>query len=307
MGRFAVVLLALVLYAFTVGAVNWIARSRVLNTASRYIVLLVGALVPALALLHLHTDMILDSGHRDIVCWPLWILTAMGLLSIGCITGFVYRQQIIARSLARWSENAPESIVCALIRLVPHFRLSKIPELKLVTAEAPMALTVGILHPRIYLSTGLASRLGKDELEGVLAHELAHIARADNLIAFISTALTGAIAILPYSWRSLRLLLAERELAADALATAVTGKPITLARALLKVADGTHIDEPGVACLLDPALVEQRVQHLIALHHCAPTSKSPDLEPKRIAALTLLLPPVLAWLLFAVPHLLQFP
>jgi Zn-dependent protease with chaperone function len=305
MGEFAVVVLAVFLYASIMAAVHWLSRREGANTASRYTVLLVSTVVPALALLHLHSDMTMSHDHSNIFCWPLWILVGMGLMSAGCMAGLLLRQRKIAYSLARWSENAPESMKYALIRLAPYFRLFKTPELKLVTAEASMALTIGILHPHIYLSTGLTSRLNEEELEGVLAHELAHIARADNLIAFVSQALAGAI--LPFSRQALRRLLAERELAADTLAISVTGKPITLARTLVKVADGAQINELSVACLLDPALIEQRVHHLIALHHSAPAPKSPGLEPKRIAALTLLLPPLLAWFIFVVPHLLQFP
>jgi Zn-dependent protease with chaperone function len=255
--------------------------------------------------LHLHSDMTMSHNHSNMFCWPLWMLVGMGLMSFACMVGLLVRQQKIAHSLARWSENAPESMKSALIHLAPHFRLFITPELKLITAEAPMALTIGILQPRIYLSTGLASRLSDEELEGVLAHELAHIARADNLVAFVSQALAGAI--LPLSRSALRLLLAERELAADALAISVTGKPITLARTLIKVADGTQINEPSIACLLDPALIERRVHHLITLHNSAPAPKPPGLEPKRIVALSILLPPVLAWFIFVVPHLLQFP
>ncbi len=305
MGEFAVVALAVFLYAFTVVAVNWLSRRGVANTASRYTVLLVGTFVSVLALLHLHADMTMLHNHSNRFCWPLWLLVGMGLMSASSMAGLLVRQRKIAHSLGRWSESAPESMQCALTRLTPHFRIFKTPELKLVTADASMALTIGILHPRIYLSTGLVSRLSGTELEGVLAHELAHIARADNLVACVSQALAGAI--LPFSRSALRLLLAERELAADTLAISVTGKPITLARTLLKVADGAQINEPSVACLLDPALIEQRVHHLIALHHSTPAPKSPSLEPKRIAALTILLPPVLAWFIFVVPHLLQFP
>jgi Zn-dependent protease with chaperone function len=305
MGEFAVVALAAFLYIFIVAAVHWLPRREGANTASLYTVLLASTVVPVLALLHLHSDMTMSHSHSNILCWPLWILVGMGFMSFACMVGLLVRQQKIAHSLARWSEHAPESIKSTLIRLAPHFRLFKTPELKLVTAEAPMALTIGILQPRIYLSTGLVSRLSDEELEGVLAHELAHIARADNLVAFVSQALAGAI--LPFSRQALRQLLAERELAADTLAISVTGKPITLARTLVKVADGAQINEPFVAFLLDPALIEQRVHHLIALHHSAPAPKSPGLEPKRIAALTLLLPPILAWFIFAVPHLLRFP
>jgi Zn-dependent protease with chaperone function len=149
--------------------------------------------------------------------------------------------------------------------------------------------------------------LAPSELEGVLAHELAHVARRDNLVALVATAFLGATACLPTSWSALRNLLHERELAADELAVSITGKPITLARVLHKAATADFAATGIASGLLEAATAEARIHHLVALHR-AGTGSAPGIAHwPWIPVLTLVAPPVLAWLVFALPHLLALP
>ncbi len=48
-------------------------------------------------------------------------------------------------------------------------------------ASRPFSFVAGLLHPRIYLSTGLTQTLAPDQIEIVLAHERTHQARRDPL------------------------------------------------------------------------------------------------------------------------------
>jgi len=124
------------------------------------------------------------------------------------------------------------------------------PELVLSEQSQPNSWVVHLPRrkPRVYLTKGLRELLTPEELQAVLAHELTHIANRDalvmsvialpglammnartvpGLLANVAGALshTGTLALSRY-----------RELAADAGAAAMTGRPSALAVALLKVA-----------------------------------------------------------------------
>lgn len=300
---------ALVLYALTLGLVQWTTRDSLsCNVQIRYTTLFVTTIALAMALLHLHEDMGASAHHIDLLCPPLWMLVGMGLSAASFTLGFFYQQGRLVHELACWATPASQTLRFSLVDLANRLRVRRLPGLHIVACEQPMALTVGILRPTIYLSTWMTRHLSAMELEGVLAHELAHIARADNLIALVSTVLLGATAFVPTSWSALKALLAERELATDALAVSVTGKPITLARGLLKAASPDTPNFNVAAGLLEISMIEQRVRHLVELHQASPTQiPRRSLEKGWLLALTLLAPLPLAWLIFALPHLLQLP
>ncbi len=72
------------------------------------------------------------------------------------------------------------------------------PKLYIINDPAPNAFATGRNpeHSAIAVTSGLLERLEKNELEGVLAHELSHIKNRDILVSTIAVVLVGFIAIL---------------------------------------------------------------------------------------------------------------
>jgi len=77
--------------------------------------------------------------------------------------------------------------------------------------------------------------LDEQELETVLAYELAHHARGDHLLTWWALLLRDAFCYLPTSRLTYQQLRDAQELACDDLATQVTRQPLGLASALTKV------------------------------------------------------------------------
>ena len=77
------------------------------------------------------------------------------------------------------------------------------PKVAIVEDEAPNAFATGRnpSNSSIAVTRGLISILNREELEGVLAHELSHIRNYDTLYATIVAVLAGAIVIAAYSMR----------------------------------------------------------------------------------------------------------
>ena len=85
------------------------------------------------------------------------------------------------------------------------------------------------------ISEGLLALLEPEEIEAVMAHELAHVKNSDTALKAMVTAYKAALPQDPI----IRLLAAayhrEREMVADETAVKATGKPLSLASALLKI------------------------------------------------------------------------
>ncbi len=144
------------------------------------------------------------------------------------------------------------------------------PRVAVADMDLPNAFATGrnADHAVVCVTTGLLRRLEPDELEGVLAHELSHVAHRDVAVitiasflgvlaglvvrfAFYSQMFGGrrdqnttlvlfavmAVSALVYSvsFLLIRALSRYRELAADRAAAIITGRPGSLASALTKV------------------------------------------------------------------------
>ncbi len=72
------------------------------------------------------------------------------------------------------------------------------PEIYIVDDPSPNAFATGRSpdHSAIAVTTGLLQKLDRQELEGVLGHELSHIENRDTLIATTAAVLVGFVAIL---------------------------------------------------------------------------------------------------------------
>jgi len=74
---------------------------------------------------------------------------------------------------------------------------------------------IGILRPLLLLPEGLAQKLSPTELSSVLAHEICHVRRRDNLTASIHAVAQSLFWFYPPVWWIGRHLLNERECACD--------------------------------------------------------------------------------------------
>jgi hypothetical protein len=125
------------------------------------------------------------------------------------------------------------------------------------------AYVVGSHRPMLVVDADLLARLDPAELEGVLAHELAHVRRRDNLVATLVGAVRDVTFFIPGGGWALTHLHRERELAADQLAVKVTGRPGALASGLLKVIEGDHDSRHPCAALAPSGTLVSRVQTLV--------------------------------------------
>ncbi len=125
------------------------------------------------------------------------------------------------------------------------------------------AYVVGHRRPVVVLDATLVSELDDEELEGVLAHELAHVRRRDTQVATALGVLRDLTFFVPGGGWAVRQLHRERELAADQLAVSATRRPGALASGLLKVLERGPVAPNACAALAPSGNVIDRVRLLV--------------------------------------------
>lgn len=200
--------------------------------------------------------------------WVLVVVVAAGLL--GAQYWFSDRVALFAmhgRVVEREEYPALHGVVDRLCAIADMPK----PVVAVSEMDMPNAFATGrnADHAVICVTTGLLRRLEPDELEGVLAHELSHVAHKDvavitvasflgviaglivrfafysqlfgggrrdqNTAAIFAMVLGVSAAVYAISFLLIRALSRYRELAADRAAALLTGRPSALASALTKV------------------------------------------------------------------------
>lgn len=127
-------------------------------------------------------------------------------------------------------------------------RLASSPAgIRLVSSSAKLEPGVfGIFRPILWLPAGIADHLDDTELEAILAHELCHIRRHDNLLSVIHMAVEALFWFHPLVWWLGARLGEERERACDEEVVRMGGEPQVYAESILKVCE-FYLASP-VAC-----------------------------------------------------------
>ena len=120
------------------------------------------------------------------------------------------------------------------------------------------------IRPRICLSSGLLSRLDRDELDAVLLHERSHLRRRDPLRLLVARYFAAGLYVVPVVEELVEYYVLEKELEADQDAVRALGNVGPLARALYKVLPEADQVELG---LLTPvgalSATEARIDQLV--------------------------------------------
>jgi len=133
-----------------------------------------------------------------------------------------------------------------------------------VRCGLPLAMTVGLLRPRILVSHALRDRLPRHLLDAVIAHERAHERRRDVAKRAVASVLARL-----HTPKVRRLLLEDlvvaTELAADAEAARSVGSSLCVADAILAVEHLAANAQPNqLALAFGEANVGSRIEALLA-------------------------------------------
>jgi GWxTD domain-containing protein len=164
----------------------------------------------------------------DLLPWiaPIWIAGVVAF-HLRALAGW-----LAARRLRRSGVCcAPSDWDARLARLASRLRISH-PVSLLESSLADTPLVIAHLRPVILVPVGLLAGLPPDQVEAILAHELAHILRRDYLVNLLQTFVEGLFFYHPAVWWVSRVISAERENCCDDIAIAVCGDARSYAAAL---------------------------------------------------------------------------
>jgi heat shock protein HtpX len=167
----------------------------------------------------------------------------------------MYRAQVVTE------QEAPE-LYSMVDRLRQRAELP-MPVVAVAAQEQPNAFATGRSpsHAVVAVTTGILKHMPQEELEGVIAHELAHIKNRDMLISTVAAGIAGTLSYLPYllmfgrgnnrGHPVLALVMAllaplaammiqfavsrQREFEADRVGALILGRPEPLANALRRL------------------------------------------------------------------------
>ncbi|MEW6116629.1 MAG: zinc metalloprotease HtpX [Nitrospirota bacterium] len=102
----------------------------------------------------------------------------------------MYRAKEVSES------EAPE--LFGMVRRLAHRAELPMPRVYIIEEDQPNAFATGRnpQHGAVAVTSGIMRILSREELEGVLAHELAHIKHRDILVSTVAAAIAGAISYL---------------------------------------------------------------------------------------------------------------
>ncbi len=171
------------------------------------------------------------------------------------------------------SETQHAELYAMVARLASNAGLP-MPKIYVMDNPQPNAFATGRdpEHAAVAATTGLLQQLSQEEIEGVMAHELAHIQNRDTLIMTVTATMAGAISMIanfamffggrdrnnplgligtiatmllaPIAAMLVQMAISRtREYAADRRGAEISGKPLALANALRRIASGVeHIE-----------------------------------------------------------------
>jgi beta-lactamase regulating signal transducer with metallopeptidase domain len=194
----------------------------------------------------------------------------------------------------RAQAKVPQHLRDSFDRLSKQFRLSRRVILR-VSDEVISPMVFGIWRTIVLMPVSAAMSLPVEQLEAVLAHELAHVGRWDYLCNLLQTTVECLFFFQPAMWWVSRRARDFREVCCDEVAAKVCANPVVYAEALLNLEEqrAKHI-RLAVALHGDGGTLLNRVRRVMGEKAMEQTSMSGI----RMAAVTMILAG-----LYAAPHL----
>jgi len=173
------------------------------------------------------------------VGWHRYAPQALTVYVLG-VAAFLARFLVALRGgqrLRRGSQPVDDSaILTALARQARALRLSFTPPIA-YCRRVVCPTVVGVIRPTILLPISILSGLTPDQVEVLLAHELAHIRRCDHLINTLQRLIEAFLFFHPGVWYVSRRIRVERENCCDDMVLPAGSRPTDYATSLLRLAE----------------------------------------------------------------------
>jgi len=165
--------------------------------------------------------------------WSLWILAAWSAVVLLQVGRMVWSYRYLSGLKERARPASPE-MRRDFDAWMMSCRVGR-PARVLVSKEIRSPIAAGFRQPAVILPEVLLEEFQPSELDHVLLHELAHIARRDDWSNLAARAMGGLLALHPAGVWILRRIEREREMACDDWVVAMTGSARPYAASLARL------------------------------------------------------------------------
>lgn len=200
---------------------------------------------------------VFSGGTSPAAPWIAWIplLWACGAsaLSIRVLLGWMLelRHERSAKPLeAEWQRRF--EFVAMAMAITKRWRTA-------VSDRIAVPQVSGVFRPLLLLPVSALSNIPAEQLEAIVAHELAHIRRHDYLVNLLQTAVECLLFYHPAVWWLSSRIRQERELCCDAAAVEYCGDGASYARALLALEEA----RPALSIAAGSGSLRERVASLL--------------------------------------------
>ena len=144
----------------------------------------------------------------------------------------------------------------------------------LISGHIDSPCVAGWLRPVILMPAATLLNLSVEQLEAILAHELAHIRRQDYLVNLLQTLAETLFFYQPGVWWVSSQIRRERELCCDDMVVELCGDAVGYARALTRL-ERLRVSASDLAMSSNAAPLLHRIQRLAGIRDEQPPSKLP--------------------------------
>ena len=196
--------------------------------------------------------------------WMLGVLLLSVRLTFGWIRAHRIATQNAVDASPEWQRVARQ--LAHALRIRGAIRL-------LESAAVEVPTVIGWLRPVVLLPVATLSGLSMEQMEMVLAHELAHVRRHDFFVNLMQAVVETLLFYHPAVWWISGRIRVERELCCDDIAVAVCGNPLLYARALTRLEE-LRVDPAQAFVAANGGSLLMRIRRLCGARAEAPNGPS---------------------------------
>ncbi|WP_159475377.1 M56 family metallopeptidase [Dyadobacter sp. 3J3] len=191
-----------------------------------------------------------------VICW----LIGAAVLVVRFLGGWIYTEYLRhnSRLVMNKEWRARFGVLTAKLKVYQSIELKE-------SSKILTPMVIGTLQPVVLIPIGLLLGFPTAQIEAILAHELAHIRRHDYLVNILQSFVEVVFFFHPALWWLSERVRTEREHCCDDLAIEACGDRLSLAHALVGIAEFKTNHSLAMAFASKKPLLLQRVKRVLGV------------------------------------------
>ncbi|MEM7038328.1 MAG: M56 family metallopeptidase, partial [Bacteroidota bacterium] len=205
--------------------------------------------------LHVFGDVTAFFQSNAYLFMGLWLLGTL-LFTIRFVGGYAKVRRLRRHN----TQPVPAQIEAILARLQERMGISRRVRI-LQSGSITVPMVIGSMKPVVLLPLGMLGGLSAEQIECILAHELAHVRRWDYLVNMAQSIVEILLFFHPAVWIVSKFVREERENCCDATVIALKHNKLVYARALLSL-EAMRAGQPALAMAANGGSLFRRIKRI---------------------------------------------